>query len=103
MQNKMYQVSTLQALALGYSRAVINAGELLKEGDTGLGTFEDVNGEMIVMDGHCFRADQYGHVTEIPLETGVPFAAVAKIYGEQEFLLKDMPDITSVRTELTRK
>lgn len=103
MQNKMYQVSTLQALALGYSRAVINAGELLKEGDTGLGTFEDVNGEMIVMDGHCFRADQYGHVTEIPLETGVPFAAVAKIYGEQEFLLKDMPDIISVRTELTRK
>lgn len=24
MQNKMYQVSTLQALALGYSRAVIS-------------------------------------------------------------------------------
>ena len=103
MLNKMYQVSTLQALALGYSRAVINAEELLKEGDTGLGTFEDVNGEMIVMDGHCFRADQDGHVTEIPPETGVPFAAVAKLYGEQEFLLRDMPDITEVRTELTRK
>ena len=103
MQNKMYQVSTLQALALGYSRAVINAGELLKEGDTGLGTFEDVNGEMIVMDGHCFRADQDGNVTEIPPETGVPFAAVAKLYGEQEFLLKDMPDISYIRAELTRK
>ena len=58
MQNKMYQVSTLQALALGYSRAVINVEELLNEGDIGLGTFEDVNGEMIMMDGHCFRADQ---------------------------------------------
>ena len=52
MENKMYQVSTLQALALGYTRAVISAEELLKEGDTGLGTFEDLNGEMIVMDGH---------------------------------------------------
>ena len=103
MENKMYQVSTLQALALGYSRAVITAEELLREGDTGLGTFEDVNGEMIAMDGHCFRADQDGHVTEIPPETGIPFAAVAKLYGEQEFLLKDMPDITSIRTELTRK
>ena len=30
-------------------------------------------------------------------------AAVAKLYGEQEFSLKDMPDITAVRTELTRK
>lgn len=103
MPNKMYQVSTLQALALGYSRAVIKAEELLKEGDTGLGTFEDVNGEMIVMDGHCFRADQDGNVTLVPPETGVPFAAVAKLYGEQQFVLKDMPDITAVRTELTRK
>ncbi len=103
MQNKMYQVSTLQALALGYSKAVIKAEELLREGDTGLGTFEDVNGEMIVMDGHCFRADQDGNVTLVPLETGVPFAAVAKHYGEQQFPLNDMPDITSVRNELTRK
>ncbi|MBQ7584528.1 MAG: acetolactate decarboxylase [Lachnospiraceae bacterium] len=103
MENKMYQVSTLQALALGYSRAVINAGELIREGDTGLGTFEDVNGEMIVMDGHCFRADQDGNVTEVSTETGVPFAAVARLCGEQQFPLEDMPDITSVRTELTRK
>ena len=103
MENKMYQVSTLQALALGYSRAVINDGELIREGDTGLGTFEDVNGEMIVMDGHCFRADQDGNVTEVSTETGVPFAAVARLCGEQQFPLEDMPDITSVRTELTRK
>jgi len=103
MQNKMYQVSTLQALALGYSRAVINAGELLKEGDTGLGTFEDVNGEMIVMDGQCYRADQNGHVTIVASETGVPFAAVARIYGEQQFQLKNIPDVTFLRTELTRR
>lgn len=103
MQNDMYQVSTLQALALGYSRAVITAGELLRKGDTGLGTFEDVDGEMIVMDGQCYRADRNGAVTAVASETGVPFAAVAKLYGEQQFPLRDLPDITSVRTELTRK
>ncbi|SFG65509.1 acetolactate decarboxylase [Oribacterium sp. WCC10] len=103
MDNKMYQVSTLQALALGYSRAVISVGELMKEGDTGLGTFEDVNGEMIVMDGQCHRADQSGNVSVVSPETGVPFAAVAKLYGEQQFTLNDMPDIASIRTELTRK
>ena len=103
MKNKVYQVSTLQALALGYTRAVINVEELLKEGDTGLGTFEDVNGEMIVMEGRCFRADQNGDVTVVSPDTGVPFAAVAKLYGEQQFQLGNMPDITSVRNELTRK
>lgn len=51
MSNKMYQVSSLQALALGYSRAVVTVGELLQQGDTELGTYEDVNGEMIVLDG----------------------------------------------------
>lgn len=103
MENRMYQVSTLQALALGYSRAVITVEELIREGDTGLGTFEDVNGEMIVMDGHCYRADRKGHVTDVAPETGVPFAAVARLYGEQQFPLGYMPDIASVRTELTRK
>lgn len=103
MNSKMYQVSTLQALALGYTRAVISAGELLKEGDTGLGTFENVDGEMIVMDGNCYRADQNGHVTLANPATGVPFAAVARLHGEQQFPLNDMPDIESVRTELTRK
>ncbi len=103
MDNKMYQVSTLQALALGYSRAVIDVEKLLEEGDTGLGTFEDVNGEMIVMDGHCYRADQNGDVTVVSPETGVPFAAVSKLHGGQQFLLENMQDIASIRTELTRK
>lgn len=103
MQNKMFQVSTLQALALGYSRAVISAGELLQKGDTGLGTFEDVNGEMIVMEGQCYRADQNGQVSVVAPETGVPFAAVARLSGEQKFALEDMPDLESIRTELTRK
>ena len=46
---KYYQVSTLTALSLGYSKSVITVEELLSHGDTGLGTFEDVDGEMIVI------------------------------------------------------
>lgn len=48
---KYYQVSTLQALALGFSKSVITVGELLRHGDMWLGTFEDVDGEMIVLGG----------------------------------------------------
>ena len=59
---KMYQVSTLQALMLGYSRAVIPVSELLNHGNIGLGTFKDVDGEMIVLDGSCYRAMENGDV-----------------------------------------
>ncbi|MBR5088371.1 MAG: acetolactate decarboxylase [Ruminiclostridium sp.] len=81
---KIFQVSTLQALALGYSRAVINVGELMRHGDIGLGTFEDVNGEMIVVDGHCYRADEKGDVSEADGEIGVPFSSVT-FFKEDRF------------------
>jgi acetolactate decarboxylase len=35
---KMFRVSTLQALMLGYSKAVISVDELLGHGNTGIGT-----------------------------------------------------------------
>ena len=100
---KMYQVSTLQALALGYTKAVITVNDLLLKGNTGLGTFEDVNGEMIVLDGHCYRAAQDGSVQEVDPDTGVPFAAVARLRGEREFSIQGMPNLASVGTELTLK
>ena len=103
MGNKMYQVSTLQALSLGYSKAVITVDELLQKGDTGLGTFEDVNGEMIVMDGHCYRASEDGSVTEADGSTGIPFCAVGRLHGEREFEMGTMPNLDSIRVELTRK
>ena len=37
MNSKMFQVSTLQTLALGYTRKVITVGELMRHGETGLG------------------------------------------------------------------
>ena len=73
---KFYQVSTLQALALGFSKSVITVEELLRHGNMGLGTFEDVDGEMIVLDGKCYRAQNNGNVLSAESERGVPFASV---------------------------
>ena len=73
---KMYQVSTLQALMLGYSRAVIPVSELLEHGNIGLGTFTDVDGEMIVLDGTCYRAMEKGDVVVAEPDRGVPFSTV---------------------------
>lgn len=99
----MYQVSTLQALALGYSRAVIKVRDLIQHGNTGLGTFENVNGEMIVMGGHCYRADQTGALSEVADNMGVPFAAVATLMGTQQFHLENMKSIEAIREQLTLK
>lgn len=73
---KMYQVSTLQALMLGYSRTVVSVSELLEHGNIGLGTFTDVDGEMIVLDGSCYRAMEQGDVVMAEPDRGVPFSTV---------------------------
>ena len=93
----MYQVSTLQALALGYSRAVINVAELMRRGDIGLGTFEDVNGEMIVVDGHCYRADENGNVCEADETTGVPFSSVTFFKENKQCELETVDSIDRLK------
>lgn len=98
---KYYQVSTLQALALGFSKSVVTVEELLKHGDTGLGTFEDVDGEMIVLDGKCYRAQNNGDVVPAENERGVPFAAVCHFRSQRQEELGTMETIEQLKQWLT--
>lgn len=100
MTPKMFQVSTLQALALGYTKSVITVEDLLKKGNIGLGTFESVDGEMIVLDGHCYQAKHDGAVVEAPLDTGVPFCAVSTMDESKSFNIKDIKNIEDLKTVL---
>lgn len=99
----MYQVSTLQALSMGYTRAVITVEELVKHGNLGLGTFENVDGEMIVLDGTCYRAADDGVVTRPDPGTGVPFASVATTGEERRFAIGEMKNIRDLKQLLTLK
>ena len=97
---KMYQVSTLQALALGYTKSVITVEELLRHGDFGLGTFEGVNGEMIVLDGCCYQAAADGTVFEASAKEGVPFCAVSQMAEETHFQIGKTADIDALKSFL---
>ena len=98
---KIYQVSTLQALALGYSRKVVKVSELLEHGDIGLGTFEGVDGEMILVDGVCYRALEDGESVKADPDMGVPFASVAKAMFSSEFEVEGVNNIENLKEILT--
>ena len=98
---KYYQVSTLQALTLGFSKSVITVKELLQHGDLGLGTFEDVDGEMIVLDGKCYRAQNDGIVMLAENERGVPFASVCCFKPQRIEKLGQMESIEKLKEWLT--
>ena len=97
---KMYQVSTLQALMLGYSRSVVTVSELLEHGNTGLGTFEDVDGEMIVIDGTCYRATENGAVVVAEPDKGVPFSVVCNLQGSMAFELEAFQGVDALKSRL---
>ena len=103
MNNKMFQVSTLHALVAGYTRSVITVQELESRGNVGLGTFEGVDGEMILLDGACYRARQDGSVVKPAPDTGVPFASAASVEGGTAFELGKVPNIDALKHELTCK
>lgn len=97
---QLYQISTLQALMLGYSKSVVSVEQILRHGDTGLGTFEDVNGEMIIIDHQVYKADNTGHVTKAHLKQGIPFAAIASLEGAKEFTIKSGDSIEDLKQQL---
>ena len=101
--NGIYQVSTLQALALGYSRSVVTVRELLEHGDTGLGTFENVDGEMIVLDGVCYQAKPDGSIVRADDVAGVPFAVVGFVEKGRSFKIAEKTNMEDIKTELTLK
>ena len=96
----MYQVSTLQALAKGdfYSNATI--AELLEHGDIGLGTFAAVDGEMVVVDGVCYRAKADGTVEIAAADAATPFASVTYLKKELAFDLGRIADMSGLLAKL---
>ena len=72
----IHQVSLMQSFMHGEYDGVITVGELKSYGDTGLGTFEGVNGEMIVLDGVVYQAAADGSVNIMKDNETVPFSTV---------------------------
>jgi acetolactate decarboxylase len=54
----------------------------LQHGDFGLGTFENQDGEMVVLDGRVYRIQGNGTVSEAPADATAPFAVVTTFSPE---------------------
>jgi acetolactate decarboxylase len=74
----LYQVSTAGALVEGVYQGAVSVGLVREHGDFGLGTFEDLDGEMVVVDGRVFRVGSDGTVREVADDATTPFAVVTR-------------------------
>jgi acetolactate decarboxylase len=78
----LFQVSTSAALVEGLYQGAVQVSRLLRHGDFGLGTFIDLDGEMVVLEGVCYRVASDGVVTSVEGDRLIPYAVVTRFSAE---------------------
>lgn len=72
----IYLCAPVNALVQGLYEENVRLSEVKKHGDFGLGTFNDLDGEMIMLDGAVYQVSGDGRVKEIREDVLTPFACV---------------------------
>src|SRR2546429_3387558 len=89
----LYQVSTATALVEGIYQGAVRVGTLREHGDLGLGTFENLDGEMVIVDGHFFHVRSDGSVRECDDDVLSPFAVITRFAPDAAATLEQCPDL----------
>lgn len=85
-QHSIFQVSTSGALVKGVYDGVTRIADVRAHGDMGIGTFAGLDGEGLMLDGHCYHAGSNGSVDEVGDDVTVPFWLTTRFH----------PDVTAV-------
>jgi len=77
-RDTVFQASTIDALLAGVYEGDISCRRLLKHGDFGIGTFDGLDGEMVLLDGNMYQIKADGKVYEPNLSVKTPFATICQ-------------------------
>jgi len=84
-EQAVVQVSTIDALMTGVYDGNSTLKDLTRWGDFGIGTFNTLDGEMVLLDGTVFQVKGSGVVDKPELSTQTPFATVTFFNPENNY------------------
>lgn len=90
----LYQFSTIESLMAGNYDGQFPVMKINSFGDFGIGTFDKLDGEMILLNGTVYKAKSDGTVTSDVLSETTPFASVCNFNVTQTI---DLDEISSVK------
>ena len=96
----VYQTSTMSALLAGLYDGDVTIAQLLTHGDFGLGTFNHLDGEMVVIDGVCHHLRADGSATIASGTDLTPFAAVMTFSERQGFDVTEPVTLVDLTKEI---
>ncbi len=83
----VFQTSTISALLEGVYEGDITYDDLKKHGDFGIGTFNNLDGEMIGLEGKFYQIKDDGMAYSVPDTMKTPFAVVIFFKPDKALLL----------------
>jgi acetolactate decarboxylase len=99
----LYQVSTIDALMQGVYDGVEPVSELKKHGGFGIGTFDALDGEMIVLDGVVYQAKADGRVYGVMDNATTPFATVTHFNHDFSLTTGQPMNFTGFSTDMSAR
>jgi acetolactate decarboxylase len=77
----------------------VSVRTILDHGDFGLGTFADLDGEMVVVDGRVYQVQGSGRVSEAPPDAGAPFAIVTRFAAQIGLEAGPFPNLAALEAQ----
>ena len=96
-ENTVYQQSAIDALMAGVYSSDVPCSSLLANGDFGIGTFENLDGEMVVLDGKIYQVKSDGHVYPSDPAVKTPFATVCRFKADKTARIETPTDYSGVK------
>jgi len=101
-EDTVSQVSTIDALLAGVYDGEVTLKQLLAMGNTGIGTFDCLDGEMVVLDGKVYQVRADGMVRTPSLDTTTPFATVINFKADAAVRTEKDMDYPALQKMLDR-
>jgi len=100
--DSLFQYSTINGLLNGFYDGDLDFVTLAANGDLGLGTFNQMDGEMVALDGRFYQIRMDGIAYPVPPGQKTPFAVVTHFDVDQTAVLPGNLDYPGLQRELTR-
>jgi acetolactate decarboxylase len=99
---KVTQFATIDALLAGVYDGDFTCAQVAKNGDLGLGTFDKLDGEMVVVDGRIYQVTADGTVRRAARSLLTPFATVTRFKLDRAFRAGSTMNMVALERALDR-
>ncbi|MDP8262967.1 MAG: acetolactate decarboxylase [Candidatus Ancaeobacter aquaticus] len=101
-EGEIFQVSTIGALLKGDYDGDITIHALKAHGDVGIGTFNGLDGELVMVDGECYQVKHSGKVVIADNLAKTPFAVVTGFTSDALHKIDERKTIDEMKTYIDK-